>query len=344
MPFARRVAATCAASTPSAKSIVPTTSERLARIGDERRRVRRRPRPSRRARPRTASCARTHQSRPPLREHPVQLLGEQHERRERGRVERLVLARVGQRGAEAEELGDPAIARGDLLDALDRGRAEQREPEAAVGGEALLRREVVGIGLRGVERQAAGAGGRVDQDERVAAVGGRSTGDHHAGRRLVVRPADRVGAGDRRPAAARRRAPPPGSPGRRGRAPLRGDVGELAAELAERQVQRAIADERQRGRVPEGGRAAVAERDLVAVGRAEQLRRRRCARGRRARAPASGGARCPAGRAWSPASAASCSGRTFEGPQPKRPSEGLSAAGMCSCVLVVMGRRPVVAG
>src|SRR3954451_14350105 len=35
---------------------------------------------------------------------------------------------------------------------------------------------------------------------------------------------------------------------------------------------------------------------------------------------------------------ASCSGRTFDGPQPKRPSAGLSSSGMVSVVaLVVMG-------
>ena len=36
----------------------------------------------------------------------------------------------------------------------------------------LLRREVVGVGLGGVERQAAGARGRVDEHERVAGAAG----------------------------------------------------------------------------------------------------------------------------------------------------------------------------
>src|SRR4051812_12699611 len=35
-----------------------------------------------------------------------------------------------------------------------------------------------------------------------------------------------------------------------------------------------------------------------------------------------------------PASAASCSGRTFDGPQPKRPSAGLRSAGIFSSALV----------
>ena len=47
--------------------------------------------------------------------------------------------------------------------------------------------------------------------------------------------------------------------------------GELGAELAERQVQRALVDQPERGGIPERGRAAVAEDDLVAVGSGEQL-------------------------------------------------------------------------
>ena len=53
---------------------------------------------------------------------------------------------------------------------------------------------------------------------------------------------------------------------------VRGDRGgELGAELAEGQVQRALVDESERRGVPERGRAAVAEDDLVAVGQREQL-------------------------------------------------------------------------
>ena len=51
-------------------------------------------RPSRRGARRTRACAPTHQSRPPLREHPVELLGEQVERRDRRRVDGLVLAEL----------------------------------------------------------------------------------------------------------------------------------------------------------------------------------------------------------------------------------------------------------
>jgi hypothetical protein len=49
------------------------------------------------------------------------------------------------------------------------------------------------------------------------------------------------------------------------------DGGELRGELAERQVQRALADEPGRGSVPERGRAAVAQDDLVVVREGEEL-------------------------------------------------------------------------
>ena len=43
----------------------------------------------------------------------------------------------------------------------------QGEPEAAVGGEALLRGEVVDVELGRVDRQAAGGGGGVEGHERA---------------------------------------------------------------------------------------------------------------------------------------------------------------------------------
>ena len=69
------------------------------------------------------------------------------------------------------------------------------EPEPAVGGEALLRGEVVDVDLGRVEAQAAGGRGGVDQHERpVGAVGPRER-HRHAGRRLVVGEAVGVDAG-----------------------------------------------------------------------------------------------------------------------------------------------------
>ena len=60
--------------------------------------------------------------------------------------------------AEAPFLGDPLL----------RGGAQQREPQAAVRREALLRGEVVDVAVGHVDGQAAGAGGRVDEHERPA--------------------------------------------------------------------------------------------------------------------------------------------------------------------------------
>ena len=105
----------------------------------------------------------------------------------------------------------------------------------------------------------------------------------------------------------------------------RRDRGELRRELAERQVLRPVPDQAERGDVPERGGAAVAEDDLVAVGQREQrgqavadpLDQRRD-RGLPVRGAEVADARTPA-------SAASASGRTLDGPQPKRPSAGVTS-------------------
>ena len=260
-------------------------------------------------------------------EHPLDLVGEQDQGRQRGRVVGLLLARVLQRRLQREEGGLPAVAGAvELLDAGDRGRAQQRQPEAAVGAEGLLRGEVVGVGLGDVDRQAAGAGGGVDQDQRLAGALGPAHVDHHPGRGLVVGPGEDVGGGVggrlRRVAGLGLDHDRVGEERRR-----RGRLGELLRELAVGEVQGALAHQPGGGGLPEGGGAAVAEDDLVAVGQREQLGRGRRGRARPGRAPAPGGARCPSASARS-ASAASASGRTFEGPQPKRPSAGFSSAGI----------------
>ena len=158
---------------------------------------------------------------------------------------------------------------------LERRGREQREPQPAVGGEALLRGEVVGVELRRVDPQPAGGGGGVDGDDAAAVLGeGRAGGaldlHGHAGRGLVVGEGVEVdvvggdGLGMR--------------PGR-GLDDLgvvemgggRGGGGELGRELAEGQVLAAPLDQAEGGDVPEARRAAVAEHDLVAVGEREQL-------------------------------------------------------------------------
>ena len=83
-------------------------------------------------------------------EHPADLLGEQEQRGDRRRVVGLVLdASSRARSCSDRNARDPALGRrASSRDPLLRGRAEQRDPQPAVGAEALLRREVVGVGLR----------------------------------------------------------------------------------------------------------------------------------------------------------------------------------------------------
>ena len=59
-------------------------------------------------------------------------------------------------GREAQDLRDPAPGGSDLVGPLESGRGKKGEPQAAVGAEALLRREVVGVGLDDVDRDATG--------------------------------------------------------------------------------------------------------------------------------------------------------------------------------------------
>ena len=125
---------------------------------------------------------------------------------------------------------DPAISATRASAAGD----NSAEPQPAVGAEVLLRGEVVDVGLRHVDRQPAGARGRVDEHQRRRRSG-RATGRHHAGGGLVVRPRVRV---DARLRAQRRRAAGVGPDHHRlaQERRARGHVGELRGELAEHQV------------------------------------------------------------------------------------------------------------
>ena len=207
---------------------------------------------------------------PAVGEHPLELVVEEEDRRERGRVVRLVEARVLHRDREVERRRHPAAARVQPLDALDRARRAQREPQAAVAREALLRREVVDVEGGRVDAHPARARRAVDDHERVAAVGPVHR-DHHAGGRLVVRV--RVHVADDAVGELRTQA---GC----GLAHLRivevgrgaCDCGELRRELADHEVRAALLDEAERRRVPEQRGAAVADQHLVAVGKREQLR------------------------------------------------------------------------
>ena len=122
------------------------------------------------------------------------------------------------------------------------------EPEASVGAEVLLRREVVDVGGRGVEVDAAGGTGCVDDRESIA--GCALDRVHDTGGRLVVGVGDDIDAVDCLECGAgawlalrgaRLVEPGSGSRGRR----------ELAAELAEDLVVRAALDEAEDCGVPE---------------------------------------------------------------------------------------------
>ena len=109
-------------------------------------------------------------------------------------------------------------------------------------------------------------------------------------------------------------------------------------------MERALADQAGGRGVPERGGAAVAERDLVAVGRGEELGEPERTRPTRS---LTGGWRCEVPIHRSPdASAASASGRTLEGPQPKRPSPGFRSVGISTVVgaLVVIWSEAIERG
>ena len=175
----------------------------LRGIGDERGREVGAPRPSRRGGTRRPSVRSTHQSSPPLPSIHSIWSASSSRVASAGRVVGLLLARVLERRLQREELRLPAAGGAvELLDPGDRGGAERGEPEAAVGAEALLRGEVVDVGLGGVERQARRRPRwrRSGPARRPRPPGARDR-DHDAGRGLVVGPGDRVGAGLRRAAS-----------------------------------------------------------------------------------------------------------------------------------------------
>ena len=171
--------------------------------------------------------------------------------------ERRLPAPVG-----AVELGDP----------LDRGRAQQREPEPPVGAEALLRGEVVGVGLRRVERAARRRRRwRRSGPARRRRPSGAANRDRDPGRGLVVGPGDRVGGRVRRPARARRPARPRSRSGRPGTGRRRSPSRTWLENSPKLRCSGRSRTSQAVGRVPERCGAAVAERDLVAVGGVEQL-------------------------------------------------------------------------
>ena len=203
--------------------------------------------------------------------HPLQLLGQEQQGGHGRGVVGLILAGVADRGGQREELRDVPAGGGDLLDPGQGLRGHDRDPQATVGGEALLRREVVDVRLGDVDGKTGGAAGRVDEHERVL-IGPRDTLDRcgHTGGGLVVgegvdvhtRLGDRLAVRSGLGGDDRGLTQPGGA---------LGDLGELAGELAERQMLGLLTHQPVRGDVPEGRGAAVAEHDLVSVGQGEQF-------------------------------------------------------------------------
>ncbi len=202
----------------------------------------------------------------------IQSVWSQHEEQggQAGGVVGLVQLGVLDGRRQAEGLRDPAAGGLDPVDPFQRRRRADGDPEAAVGAEALLGREVVDVVLAGVDPHAAGGGRGVDQDQ--ALLRRRRPGDlhGHAGGRLVVgqgvdvdvgvRLGLRVGAGGRVDDVRGVEV---------GCGPC--GEGEGLGEVAEGEVLAAALDEREHGDVPEVGGAAVAEDHLVALGQGEQL-------------------------------------------------------------------------
>ena len=257
-----------------------------------------------------------------MRQHPPQLLGRAGTAWPARACCRSGRARLFSRAiAQVERGRHPAAARRRSARSARRAAGEQqRQPQPAVGGEALLRREVVDVDLGRGPRQPAGADVASTSDEarrrrRPAQV------HHHAGRGLVVGEGVDVdaGVGDRRrvgaglgaativgrvevgrPAPRRRRTST-----RTRRTRGAGCVGSISPNVATSQN---TVD------------AAVAEHDLPAVGQGEQ--RRAARRGPRRRRRFTGAWRweVPSQSRPAAASASTASGRTLDGPQPKRPS------------------------
>ena len=273
---------------------------------------------------------------PPRREQPPDLVGQQEQRGHRGGVVGLVLGGVVDGDRQVEEAGDPAAGGLDLGHPVQGVAGHERDPQPAVGGEGLLRREVVDVGLRRCRPAARPRRWwrRSAPARRRRRRAGRSTGamtpvevslcaqrvDVDAVLRRRQRQRAGLALGDHRVGEERRL----------------GDAGgELGGELAVGAEARARSRIRPKsGGVPERRRPAVAEHDLVAVGQVEQLRRG--PRGSRRTRFLTGACRCevPMTAAPSAARACSASGRTLDGPQPNRPSAGRSSAGM---VMLIRG-------
>ena len=215
----------------------------------------------------------------------------------------------------------------------------QRDPETAVGGEALLRREVVGVDLVEVDGQAAGTRGGVDEDERVVGRAGRAQDRrHHGGGGLVVGPGVGVDAllGDRLGQRSGLALDHRGS--RRATVRRRQRSANFEENSPKVRCWLFVADQAEGGDVPEGGGAAVAEHDLVAVGQVEEGGESFADAARRCSSPGAWRCEVPISSEPVAASASRWLVWIFEGPAPKRPSAGRRSAGIV--IASVIGLTP----
>ena len=209
-------------------------------------------------------------------EHPLQLLVEQEERRERGRVVRLFEARVLDRDRQVEGRGHPARAL-QAFDAFDRARASTARTRGR-------RRSRSTSAARSSRRRTRSGSTRIPPAADVPSTTTSASParavqvDDHAGRGLVVRvrvhvAVDAVGQDGR--LAGRGLAHLRVVEVRRGARDLR----ELRRELADHEVRAAALDETERGRVPERAwsrrcRAAPRSRRGARTGRRSPSRMR----------------------------------------------------------------------
>ena len=310
----------------------PPPGERVAGVGDERHRVRRRLRPGVDP-PGRVGGAGGGEGQPALVVQPVQLVVQQEERGDRGGVQGLVLPGVGHRDGQAQGVRDPAV----------RGREPLRPFQARRGtaGPATARRRSRGSSAA---RSSTRRSGRRRPRPRRPPTCRRRPSMRPRRRRRSAAPGP--GRRSRSRCAPRRRRPRrPRRPGSTadpagGRDHVRGvQMGgrrggrrELGRELPEAGVRAAALDQRD---TPRGPRTASTRR-CPAPPRTPRAGRTAPRVPREPRrpgpSPEPGGARSRAVATRRGTSAATASGRILAGPQPNRPSLGSRSAGISRMV------------
>ena len=267
---------------------------------------------------------------PAVGEHPLELMVEQEDRGQRGRVVGLVEARVLERDREVERGWHPTVAR--------RGAARCARSRAASTARATGRRRSRSTSAaRSSRRRRRTASTRIPLAPEVPSTttsaslrSGRCTGtitpvEVSLCGYAYTSPSTWSGNSGRWPGSVSHTC------GSSRCGAERGDRGELRRELADHEVRAALLDEAEHGRVPEERRAAVADQHLVAVGQREQLgdARRGSGARRRARRPCGGscrGSRARRRRARRPLRAAPSTGRSRSARRGGGVSVGISMA------------------